>query len=129
MEEFRETFWSCHAPGARGGGSRGLRSGESEADLLQTALEIDRILKSESPELRSALTKVEILGAESFRLYSDMHSFPLHVGVEGLGPRLRAFEALAPEISRKFGEIVEVDLRTAGRIVVRPAPVDQATAI
>ena len=108
---------------------RGLRPAESESDLLQTAFEIDRILQSETPGFRSALTKVEILGAESFLLYSDLHSFPVHVGVEGLGSRLRAFQALAAEISSQFGEIVEVDLRTAGRIVVRPVIVDQTTAI
>jgi hypothetical protein len=114
---------------AAGCSLRGMRSGESEADLLRTALELDRILQIEMPAFRSALTKVEILGAESFRLYSDAHSFPVRVGVEGLGPRLRAFEELAPEISRKFEEIVEVDVRTAGLIVVRPVLVDQTTSI
>lgn len=107
----------------------GMRSGEVEADMLLAALELDRTLQTEMPAFRSALTKVEILGAESFRLHSDVHSFPVRVGVEGLSPRLRTFEALASEISKKFEEIVEVDLRTAGLIVVRPVLVDQATSI
>ena len=109
--------------------SLSLREGESEADLVKSAFEVDRILRSEAPDFRSQITKVEIMGAGAFRLHSDAVPFPVRVSMDGLGARMRAFEELAPEISRRFEEIEEVDLRIDGRIVVRPRGRELATAI
>jgi hypothetical protein len=40
---------------------------------------------------------------------------------------LEVFAALVPEIVARFGTVDEIDLRIAGRIVVRPGSVDDST--
>ena len=100
----------------------------NESALLRTALEVADTL-SEVQGWKSSLRRVEILGDDCFRLYNRSLPFPVLVQLDNLGPALQRLSELAPEIVRRFHAVDEVDLRIAGRIVIRPRVIDEVAPI
>ena len=110
------------------GAAAGERWLQNESALLRTALEVADTL-SEVHGWKSSLRRVEILGDDCFRLYNRSLPFPVLVQLDNLGPALQRLSELAPEIVRRFHAVDEVDLRIAGRIVIRPRVIDEVTPI
>lgn len=65
---------------------------------------------------------VEILGPEDHRLHLAALPYPLLVRRGGLRSALAWWRAVGPEVAERHPRLEAVDLRFAGRIVVRPAP-------
>lgn len=64
---------------------------------------------------------IEILGPDDYRLELAALPYPLLVRRGALGPALAWWREVAPEVARRHPHLETVDLRHAGRIVVRPA--------
>ena len=67
------------------------------------------------------LAEIEVLGERDFRLWSAGLGFPLLVRSGTLARKNAYFEALLPEIDRRYPRIEAVDLRFARRIIVQPS--------
>lgn len=87
------------------------------ASALEVAGELGRV----RPDWAGALTRIEVLGEEDFRLYTGALRFPLLVTRGQVGPKIRRLEELLPELERRYPAIAAVDLRFSRRIVVQPA--------
>lgn len=87
------------------------------AGALEVAAELGRV----RPDWAGALTRIEVLGEEDFRLYTEALRFPLLVTRGQVGPKIRRLEELLPELERRYPAIAAVDLRFSRRIVVQPA--------
>ncbi len=87
------------------------------AGALEVAAELGRV----RPDWAAALTRIEVLGEEDFRLDSGALRFPLLVTRGQVGPKVRRLEELLPELERRYPAIAAVDLRFSRRIVVQPA--------
>ncbi len=90
---------------------------EGMTSALKVAAELGRV----RPDWAGALTRIEVLGEEDFRLHSKALRFPLLVTRGQVGPKIRRLEALLPELERRYPAIAAVDLRFSRRIVVQPA--------
>jgi len=90
---------------------------EGVAGALEVAAELGRV----RPDWAAALTRIEVLGEEDFRLDSGALRFPLLVTRGQVGPKVRRLEELLPELERRYPAIAAVDLRFSRRIVVQPA--------
>lgn len=90
---------------------------EGVASALEVAAELGRV----RPDWAGALTRIEVLGEEDFRLHSTALRFPLLVTRGQVGPKIRRLEELLPELERRYPAIAAVDLRFSRRIVVQPA--------
>lgn len=87
------------------------------AAALGAAAELGR----SQPDWAAKLSRIEVLGEEDFRMYTDALPFPLLVTPGQLGPKLQNLVQLLPELSRRYPRIESVDLRFSRRIVVQPA--------
>ena len=94
------------------------------ASALDVAAELGRV----RPDWAGALTLVEVLGEEDFRLHTGALRFPLLVTRGQVGPKVRRLEELLPELDRRYPAIAAVDLRFSRRIVVQPATAAAAQA-
>lgn len=95
------------------------------AGALEVAGELGRV----RPDWAAALTRIEVLGEEDFRLHTEALPFPLLVTRGQVGPKARRLEELLPELERRYPVIESVDLRFSRRIVVQPGvPVRTAAA-
>jgi cell division protein FtsQ len=91
--------------------------GGGVAGALEVAAELGRV----RPDWAAALTSIEVLGEEDFRLHTEALRFPLLVTRGQVGPKIRRLEELLPELERRYPAIAAVDLRFSRRIVVQPA--------
>jgi cell division protein FtsQ len=91
--------------------------GGGVASALAVAAELGRV----RPDWAGALTRIEVLGEEDFRLHTGALRFPLLVSRGQVGPKIRRLEELLPELERRYPSIAAVDLRFSRRIVVQPA--------
>lgn len=91
--------------------------GGGVAGALEVAAELGRV----RPDWAGALTRIEVLGEEDFRLHTGALRFPLLVTRGQVGPKIRRLEELLPELERRYPAIAAVDLRFSRRIVVQPA--------
>jgi cell division protein FtsQ len=91
--------------------------GGGMAGALEVAAELGRV----RPDWAGALTRIEVLGEEDFRLHTGALRFPLLVTRGQVGPKIRRLEELLPELERRYPAIAAVDLRFSRRIVVQPA--------
>ena len=91
--------------------------GDGVASALEVAAELGRV----RPDWAGALTRIEVLGEEDFRLHTEALRFPLLVTRGQVGPKIRLLERLLPELERRYPAIAAVDLRFSRRIVVQPA--------
>ncbi len=74
------------------------------------------------PAWTSALTEIEVMDEDDYRLRIDGLPCPLLVRGSRLADNLARFEQLLPELKRRYPALSAVDLRFARRIVVQPAP-------
>jgi cell division protein FtsQ len=89
-------------------------------DGVASALEVAGELGRVRPDWAAALTQIEVLGEEDFRLHTEALPFPLLVTRGQVGPKARRLEELLPELQRRYPVIESVDLRFSRRIVVQP---------
>lgn len=88
---------------------------------VESALAVAAELGRVRPDWAGALTRIEVLGEEDFRLHTRGLRFPLLVTSGQVGPKIRRLEKLLPELERRYPAIGSVDLRFSRRIVVQPA--------
>ena len=109
-----EVFFPRAVPGGVGG----------IAGALEVAGELGRV----RPDWAAALTRIDVLGEEDFRLHTEALPFPLLVTRGEVGPKARRLEELLPELERRYPVIESVDLRYSRRIVVQPGAPARAAA-
>ncbi|MFL6290018.1 MAG: cell division protein FtsQ/DivIB [Thermoanaerobaculia bacterium] len=90
--------------------------GEGVGGALEVAGELGRV----QPSWAGALSKIEVLGEQDFRLHTGALRFPLLVTRGQVGPKVRRLIELLPELDRRYPAIRAVDLRFSRRIVVQP---------
>jgi cell division septal protein FtsQ len=88
---------------------------------LAKALEAAAELKKVNPDWASSLTRVDVLGDEDLRLHLKDLPFPLLVRRADLVSKVHRFEALLPELGRRYTALQAVDLRFARRIIIQPS--------
>lgn len=84
------------------------------------ALEVAGELGRAQPSWAGALSKIEVLGEQDFRLHTGALRFPLLVTRGQVGPKVKRLTELLPELDRRYPAIRAVDLRFSRRIVVQP---------
>jgi len=93
----------------------------SPSDGVGGALEVAGELGRVQPSWAAALSKIEVLGEQDFRLHTGSLRFPLLVTRGQVGPKVKRLIQLLPELDRRYPAIQAVDLRFSRRIVVQPA--------
>jgi cell division septal protein FtsQ len=93
----------------------------SPSDGVGGALEVAGELGRVQPSWAGALSKIEVLGEQDFRLHTGALRFPLLVTRGQVGPKVKRLTELLPELDRRYPAIQAVDLRFSRRIVVQPA--------
>lgn len=93
----------------------------SPSDGVGGALEVAGELGRVQPSWAAALSRIEVLGEQDFRLHTGSLRFPLLVTRWQVGPKVRRLMELLPELDRRYPAIQAVDLRFSRRIVVQPA--------
>jgi cell division protein FtsQ len=92
----------------------------SPSDGVGGALEVAGELGRVQPSWAGALSKIEVLGEQDFRLHTGALRFPLLVTRGQVGPKVKRLTELLPELDRRYPAIQAVDLRFSRRIVVQP---------
>ena len=90
---------------------------------LVAAMALASRLERAAPAWAAALSEVELLGEEEFRLTSAALPFPVVVRASTLEASARRLQELLPQISRRYPRVGVVDLRSERRIVIEPAAV------
>ena len=93
----------------------------SASDGVEGALDVAGELGRVQPDWAAALSRIEVLGEQDFRLHTDALRFPLLVTRGQVGPKVEKLKDLLPELDRRYAAIQAVDLRFSRRIVVQPA--------
>jgi cell division septal protein FtsQ len=93
----------------------------AEPAELVAALDVARALERSAPGWAAALSEVEVLGEDEFRLTTAAVPFPLVVRASTLELGARRLQSLLPDISRRYPRVEAVDLRSERRIVIEPA--------
>jgi hypothetical protein len=93
----------------------------SPADGVDGALAVAGELGRVQPDWAGALSRIEVLGEEDFRLHTGALRFPLLVTKGQVGPMVQRLTELLPELDRRYPAIQAVDLRFSRRIVVQPS--------
>lgn len=96
----------------------------SPSDGVGGALEVAGELGRVQPSWAGALSKIEVLGEQDFRLHTGSLRFPLLVTRGQVGPKVKRLTELLPELDRRYPAIQAVDLRFSRRIVVQPKAPD-----
>jgi cell division septal protein FtsQ len=97
-----------------------LSPSDGVEDALAVAAELGRV----QPDWAAALSRIEVLGEQDFRLHTNALRFPLLVTRGQVGPKVERLKELLPELERRYPAIQVVDLRFSRRIVVQPAAVN-----
>ena len=92
----------------------------SASDGVEGALEVAGELGRVQPDWAAALSRIEVLGEQDFRLHTGALKFPLLVTRGQVGPKVERLKTLLPELDRRYPAIQAVDLRFSRRIVVQP---------
>ena len=95
---------------------RELSASDGVAGALEVAGELGRV----QPDWAAALSRIEVLGEQDFRLHTDALRFPLLVTRGQVGPKVEKLKELLPELDRRYPAIQAVDLRFSRRIVIQP---------
>lgn len=90
---------------------------------LVAAMAIAGRLERAAPAWGAALSEVEVLGEDEFRITTAAVPFPMVVRAGTLEESARRLQELLPEISRRYPRVEGVDLRSERRIVIEPAAV------
>ena len=97
-------------------------AGPAAPEALRRALDATAELRKANPDWAKSLTRVDVLGEEDLRLHTKDLPFPLLVRRADLAAKIHRFEALLPELGRRYTALEIVDLRFARRIIVQPKP-------
>ena len=103
------------------------------APLLRRVLELSDHLARTAPEWARVPERVRVLNPEDaeFR-FADVRwrvRLPLGVGAAELAEeRLRVFDQLVPQLEDRLGDVVAVDLRFGGRLLVTPERIAEGDA-
>jgi cell division septal protein FtsQ len=92
----------------------------SASDGVEGALDVAGELGRVQPDWAAALSRIEVLGEQDFRLHTSALRFPLLVTRGQVGPKVERLKTLLPELDRRYPAIQAVDLRFSRRIVVQP---------
>lgn len=92
----------------------------SASDGVEEALEVAGELGRVQPDWAAALSRIEVLGEQDFRLHTEALRFPLLVTRGQVGPKVEKLKELLPELDRRYPAIQAVDLRFSRRIVIQP---------
>lgn len=103
-----------------------VSGGAPDTGGVPEALEIRRELQRAHPGWAEAVTRVEVLGENDFRLHTASLPFSLAVRSGEVGPKIRWLERLLPRLVERWGEPGSVDLRFARRIVMERVVVDMS---
>jgi hypothetical protein len=87
---------------------------------IEGALKVAGDLGRVEPDWAAKLERIEVLGEEDFRLYTEALPFPVLVASGGVQDKGRRLKELLPQLLARYHNIAEVDLRFARRIVVEP---------
>jgi cell division septal protein FtsQ len=88
---------------------------------LAGALTVAGELGREKPGWAGALTQIEVLGEDDFRLHTAALPYPLLVTRGAVAAKVRRLEALLPQLASRYPQgVAAVDLRFSRRIVVQP---------
>ena len=93
---------------------------QPHAGGIEGALEVAAELGRAQPTWAGKLARIEVLGDEDFRLWTDALPFPVLVTRGQVGPKVLRLVELLPELTRRYPRIAAVDLRFSRRIVVQP---------
>jgi cell division septal protein FtsQ len=85
------------------------------------AIEVAGELGRVEPDWAAALSRIEVLGEEDFRLHTAALPFPLLVRGGEVSEKVARLARLLPELTQRYPGIEAVDLRFSHRIVVQPA--------
>lgn len=105
-----------------------------ETECLRRAIAIaDALATVQAPVGADRLVRIEVVGDDDFRLFAEGMPFAVLVRSTAVRDRARLLVSLLPEIRHHRDVVGEVDLRFAGRVVVRqqstgdPAPKPKET--
>lgn len=119
--ESTEGFLVVDLTGATGA-TPGNAAGPAVPEALDRALAAARELQRANPDWARSLLRVDVLGEEDLRLHTRDLPFPLLVRQGDLAAKIQRFEALLPELGRRYTALEVVDLRFARRIIIQPKP-------
>ncbi len=106
------------ALGLTAAGGAALADERGIAGALRLADQLRRL----RPDWTPALSQIDVIDEEDYRLRIDGLPCPLLVRGSRLAENLSRFEQLLPELTRRYAALAGVDLRFSRRIVVQPAP-------
>ena len=97
---------------------------QPHAGGIEAALEVAAELGRAQPTWAGKLARIEALGDEDFRLWTDALPFPVLVTRGQVRAKVLRLVELLPELTRRYARIAAVDLRFSRRIVVQPEVVN-----
>jgi cell division septal protein FtsQ len=89
------------------------------------ALDLAAAWREVAPSWSGALSEIEIVSEDDFRVHTDGLAFPVLVSPEGLERGLERLSWLLPQIERRYPAVASVDIRFSRQIVIEPAAVPQ----
>ncbi|HLX11125.1 MAG TPA: FtsQ-type POTRA domain-containing protein [Thermoanaerobaculia bacterium] len=98
----------------------------AEAAGVAGALQLAARLRQLRPAWTPALSQIDVVDEDDYRLHVEALPCPLLVRGSRLADNLIRFEQLLPELRRRYPALTAVDLRFSRRIVVQPAPRSKA---
>jgi cell division protein FtsQ len=92
----------------------------TQVGRIEGALEVAGEIGRVEPDWAAKLERIEVLGEDDYRLYTEALPFPILVASHGAQDKGRRLRELLPQLLARYPNIAEVDLRFARRIVVEP---------
>ncbi len=93
----------------------------TEQDEVRRTLQFLALLEREAPRWARALSEIEEVDEQVYRLDVEGLPFPVTVSADGLAQAVADFHRWWPAIVARHGAPRSVDLRLPGRIVIQPA--------
>ena len=87
---------------------------------VQAALDLVAELRRAHPAWGVGVREVEILGEREYRVTTAALPYPLLLEAGTVSPAVVNLQQMLPEIERRLPAIGEADLRSPGRLVIRP---------
>lgn len=88
---------------------------------VAAALEVADRFERAAPDWGSALSEIEILSEEDFRLHTGELEFPVLLSAATVETQVENLRSILPQIQKRYPVPVMVDLRFDRQIVIQPA--------
>jgi hypothetical protein len=88
---------------------------------VQAALDLVGELRRAHPAWGVGVREVEILGEREYRVTTAALPYPLLLEAGAVGPAVANLQQMLPEIEHRVPAVGEADLRSPGRLVIRPS--------